>query len=252
MRSIAKKGGFYLLLISIWYILAHSGLWPDYMLPAPETVFSHLAVGFGSGRYLLAIAVSVRRILIGYLISLGLGIPLGLLTGRIKWLDDTLGSLLLGLQALPSIAWLPLSLLWFGLSEKAILFVVVMGALLSIALATNGGVKNVSPLYVRAGKNLGAKGRTLFAQIILPAALPSIVIGLKQGWSFAWRSLMAGELLFINLGLGHLLMMGRELNDMAQVIAVMFILITIGLVFDRFLFSRLERAVRRRWGFDQG
>jgi NitT/TauT family transport system permease protein len=251
MGSIAKKGGFYLLLITIWYALAHSGLWPQYMLPAPEEVALNLINGLGSGRYLLAIAISIRRILIGYLISLGLGIPLGMLTGRLKWLDETVGSLLLGLQALPSIAWLPLSLLWFGLNEKAIMFVVVMGALLSVTLATNSGVKNVSPLYVRAGKNLGAKGKTLFTQVILPAAFPSIVIGLKQGWSFAWRSLMAGELLFINLGLGHLLMMGRELNDMAQVIAVMFILIIIGLLFDRFLFSRLEAAVRRRWGFDQ-
>jgi len=98
---------------------------------------------------------------------------------------------------------------------------------------------------------MGAKGMVLFLRIILPAALPSIVNGLKQGWSFAWRSLMAGELLFINLGLGYLLMMGRELNDMAQVIAVMFIVVMLGLFFDRLLFSRLEKAVRRRWGFDQ-
>lgn len=251
MRFFWGKTAFYLLLILGWFLLAHSGWWSEYMLPAPEKVFWTLAAGLRSGRYLLAIFISIRRLLLGYLISLAAGIPVGMVTGKYRWLDETVGSLLVGLQTLPSICWLPLSLLWFGLSEQAILFVVVMGAVLSITVATNSGVKNVAPLYIRAGKNMGAKGMILFFRIILPAALPSIVIGLKQGWSFAWRSLMAGELLFINLGLGHLLMMGRELNDMAQVIAVMFVVVMLGLFFDRLIFSRLEKAIRRRWGFDQ-
>lgn len=251
MRFFWGKTAFYFLLVLGWFLLAHSGLWPEYMLPAPEKVFQTLGEGLRSGRYLLAILISVRRLLTGYLLSLAIGIPLGMVTGKYRWLDETVGSLLLGLQTLPSICWLPLSLLWFGLNERAILFVVVMGAVLSITVATNSGVKNVAPLYIRAGKNLGARGAVLFLRIILPAALPSIVMGLKQGWSFAWRSLMAGELLFINLGLGYLLMMGRELNDMAQVIAVMFVVIILGLLFDRLLFSRLEKAVRRRWGFDR-
>ena len=251
MRFFWGKTAFYLLLILGWFLLAHSGWWPEYMLPAPEKVFWTLAAGLRSGRYLLAIFISIRRLLLGYLISLAAGIPVGMVTGKYRWLDETVGSLLVGLQTLPSICWLPLSLLWFGLSEQAILFVVVMGAVLSITVATNSGVKNVAPLYIRAGKNMGAKGMILFFRIILPAALPSIVIGLKEGWSFAWRSLMVGELLFINLGLGHLLMMGRELNDMAQVIAVMFVVVMLGLFFDRLIFSRLEKAIRRRWGFDQ-
>ena len=251
MRFVWRKTAFYLFLVLGWYLLAHSGLWPENMLPAPEKVFQNLSAGLRSGRYLLAIIISIRRLLLGYLLSLAIGIPLGMLTGKCRWLDETVGSLVLGMQTLPSICWLPLSLLWFGLNERAILFVVVMGAVLSITMATNSGVKNVAPLYIRAGRNMGAKGMVLFLRIILPAALPSIVNGLKQGWSFAWRSLMAGELLFINLGLGYLLMMGRELNDMAQVIAVMFIVVMLGLFFDRLLFSRLEKAVRRRWGFDQ-
>ena len=251
MRFVWRKTAFYLFLVLGWYLLAHSGLWPENMLPAPEKVFQNLRAGLRSGRYLLAIIISIRRLLLGYLLSLAIGIPLGMLTGKCRWLDETVGSLVLGMQTLPSICWLPLSLLWFGLNERAILFVVVMGAVLSITMATNSGVKNVAPLYIRAGRNMGAKGMVLFLRIILPAALPSIVNGLKQGWSFAWRSLMAGELLFINLGLGYLLMMGRELNDMAQVIAVMFIVVMLGLFFDRLLFSRLEKAVRRRWGFDQ-
>lgn len=251
VKNFWNKIGFYFFLVVIWYILANSGRWPEYILPAPEEVLQNLAQGLRSGRYLLAMGISIRRLLLGYLLSLVIGIPLGMLTGKYYWLDETIGSLMLALQTLPSICWLPLSLLWFGLNERAILFVVVMGAVLSIALATNSGVKNVAPLYIRAGKNLGARGVVLFLYVILPAALPSIVMGLKQGWSFAWRSLMAGELLFINLGLGHLLMMGRELNDMAQVMAVMFVVVVIGLFFDRLVFSKMEKNVRRRWGFDQ-
>ena len=154
VKNFWNKIGFYFFLVVIWYILANSGRWPEYILPAPEEVLQNLAQG----------------LLLGYLLSLVIGIPLGMLTGKYYWLDETVGSLMLALQTLPSICWLPLSLLWFGLNERAILFVVVMGAVLSIALATNSGVKNVAPLYIRAGKNLGARGVVLFLYVILPAA----------------------------------------------------------------------------------
>lgn len=251
VKRCIRVGLFYLALISIWYAAAHSGLWPSYMLPPPEKVFQNLFKGFKNFVYLRGLWISLRRIFIGYGISVVLGVPLGLLTGKIHWLDETFGSLMLGLQALPSICWLPLAILWFGLNERAIIFVVIMGAVLSIALATDSGVKHLPPIYLRAGKNLGARGMNLFVQVILPAALPSVVAGLKQGWSFAWRSLMAGELIFVSLGLGHLLMMGRELNDMSQVVAVMLILILTGLFFDRMVFSRLEQGIRRRWGLNR-
>lgn len=247
-----RVGIFYLALIAIWYALANSGLWPSYMLPSPEKVFENLSKGFANLVYPRGLWISLRRIFVGYGISVLFGVPLGLLTGKIRWLDETFGTLMLGLQTLPSICWLPLSILWFGLNERAIIFVVIMGAVLSIALATDSGVKHLPPIYLRAGKNLGARGLNLFAQVILPAALPSVVAGLKQGWSFAWRSLMAGELIFVSLGLGHLLMMGRELNDMSQVVAVMLILIMTGLFFDRLVFSRLESWIRRRWGLNRG
>ncbi len=190
----------------------------------------------------------MQRILIGFGISAVAGMALGLAIGRIRLLDETVGSLVLGLQALPSICWLPLALLWFGLSEAAILFVVVMGALLSITLATEAGVKNTPPLYLRAARNLGARGWRLYALVILPAALPAIITGMKLGWSFAWRSLMAGELLYVSLGLGQLLNAGRELNDMSQVIAVMLVIIAIGLAVDRLVFAPVESRVRERWG----
>lgn len=192
--------------------------------------------------------ISIQRIVIGYSISLVFGIVLGLLVGRFKILNETLGSLMLGLQVLPSICWLPLAILWFGLSEQAIQFVVVMGAFLSIAIATDSGIRNIPPIYLRAAKTMGVKGMGLYTRVIFPAALPSIATGMKLGWSFAWRSLMAGELIFVSVGLGHLLQMGRELNDMAQVMAVMMMIVAIGLIFDRLIFAQLEKRLRRQWG----
>jgi NitT/TauT family transport system permease protein len=165
-----------------------------------------------------------------------------------RWLKETLGMLVMGLQALPSICWLPLALLWFGLNPEAILFVVVMGSVLAIAQATEDGVRNTPPIYLRAASNLGARGWQLYPYVVLPAALPSIITGMKLGWSFAWRSLLAGELLYALPGLGNLLLMGRELNDMAQVMAVMLVIILLGLVTDQLVFGSLERRVRDRWG----
>jgi NitT/TauT family transport system permease protein len=247
-RGAVRRIVFFIALLAVWQALTLIGLWPEYILPSPLSVVQTLARGFQNGTFLIGIAVSMERILIGFGISAVAGMALGLALGRIRVLDETLGSLVLGLQTLPSICWLPLALLWFGLSETAILFVVVMGALLSITLATEAGVKNTPPLYLRAARNLGADGWRLYALVILPAALPAIITGMKLGWSFAWRSLMAGELLYVSLGLGQLLNMGRELNDMSQVIAVMLVIIAIGLAVDRLIFAPLESRVRERWG----
>ena len=246
--AIRRRIAFFLGLLALWQMLCALRVWPEFLFPPPCAVAASLLDGVQHGTYLRGIAASAARLLIGYAISLLIGLPLGLLTGSIKWLDDTLGSLLLGLQTLPSICWLPLALLWFGLNERAILFVIVMGAVPAISVAAEDGVKNTSRLYVRAARNMGADGWRLYVQVIFPAALPGIVTGMKLGWSFAWRALMAGELLYGNAGLGHLLMMGRELNDMSQVVAVMGIIIALGLVVDRLVFAPMERRVRVRWG----
>jgi NitT/TauT family transport system permease protein len=170
---------------------------------------------------------------------------------RSQLLRDSIGTVVSGLQALPSICWLPLALLWFGLSETAILFVVVIGSLLSITMATEAGVRNVPPLYVRAARTMGARGATLYLRVILPAALPSIISGMRLGWTFAWRSLMAGELLFVSGGLGQLLATGRELGDMARVMAVMVAIVTLGLATEVLIFQRLDARVREVWGTDR-
>lgn len=232
----------------IWEAASRLGLWPSYIFPSPKDVVKAFIWGWQDHSFLIGIVVSIKRILIGYFISLILGVSLGLLIGRFKLLDETVGSLMLSLQVLPSICWLPLAILWFGLTENAIQFVVVMGAFLSIAIATDSGIRNIPPIYVRAAKTMGVRGFELYRRVIFPAALPSIATGMKLGWSFAWRSLMAGELLFVSVGLGQLLQTGRELNDIAQVIAVMLMIVAIGLLFDRLVFAQLERKIRLKWG----
>ena len=239
---------FYVLLVLIWEATYRFHVWPPYLLPSPREVLEALYYGFRDGSFLLGTFSSVKRILIGYGISLVFGVTLGILIGRFKTLDETIGSLLTGLQVLPSICWLPLAILWFGLNEMAIQFVVVMGALLSIAIATDSGIKNISPVYVRAARTMGLQGLSLYTRVIFPAAFPAVVTGMKLGWSFAWRSLMAGELIFVSLGLGHLLQAGRELHDMAQVIAVMVIIMAVGLIFDQLIFAPIEKRVRQLWG----
>jgi NitT/TauT family transport system permease protein len=243
-----RRIAFYLLLLVVWEALARSGIWPDYLFPGPLAVLSALAAGIGSGTFVQAALVSLERLAIGYGISLCIGVVLGLLIGRIRLLEETVGSLVLGLQALPSVCWLPLAILWLGLSEQAIIFVVVMGALFSITLGVDAGVKNTSPIYLKAARNLGSRGLGVYTQVILPSALPAILSGLKQGWSFAWRSLMAGELLYYTLSLGNLLQTGRDLNDAAQVMAVMLLIIILGVSIDSLIFAPIERRVRERWG----
>jgi len=239
---------FFIGLLALWEVLFRLHFWPEYIFPAPSEVLGTLIRGFSNRTFLIGMAGSLRRLAVGYTLAAVIGLSLGLAMAQLRWLKETLGLLVLGLQTLPSICWLPLALLWFGLNERAILFVVVMGAVLSIAQATEDGVRNTPPVYLRAARNLGARGWRLYFLVILPSALPSIVTGMKLGWSFAWRSLMAGELLYTLPGLGNLLMMGRELNDMSQVIAVIVVIIALGLFTDRLMFAYVERRVRERWG----
>jgi NitT/TauT family transport system permease protein len=248
MKRAARLFVFYAGLFGLWTLLAELKIWPPYLFPTPWGVGESLYAGFQDHSFLIAIAVSMRRVLIGYAISVVLGMILGLGVASSKFLEDTMGGLLVSLQSLPSICWWPLALLWFGLSQNAILFVVVMGSLLSVTLAMEDGRKQMPKIYSMAGRNLGASGFKLFWHVLLPASLPFIVSGLKQGWAFAWRSLITAEMLYLSLGLGQVLMMGRDLNDMSAVIAVMILIIAIGYVVDGLVFKSMESRLQRRWG----
>ncbi|ADG83094.1 binding-protein-dependent transport system inner membrane protein [Thermincola ferriacetica] len=228
-----------------------SGLWPEFSFPSPVGVMSNLWAGFRDTSFLIAIAVSLKRVITGYFISLVIGLTLGLTVVRVRYLDENLSPLLLGLQTLPSICWLPLAILWFGIGEDSIIFVIAIGSIFSISMAAVSGIKNVPPLYMRVAKTMGAKGLKAYTTVVIPAALPSIISGMKQGWSFAWRALMAGEMLSPKDGLGYALTVGRDLADMNQVVSVMIIIIVLGLVIDKLIFGRLESSIRYRWGLDR-
>jgi sulfonate transport system permease protein len=248
VKKIFRHAIFYSVLIGVWALLAKLKVWPPYVFPSPQGVLESLRTGFADHSFWIAITVSMRRMLVGYALSVALGMVLGLAVASNKFLEETMGGLLVSLQSLPSICWLPLAVLWFGLTEKAILFVVVMGSLLSVTIAMETGRRQMPRIYGMAGRNLGARGFRLFWYVLLPASLPYIVSGLKQGWAFAWRSLISGEMIFVSLGLGQLLMMGRDLNDMSEVIAVMILIIAIGYLVDGLVFRTIERRLQNRWG----
>jgi NitT/TauT family transport system permease protein len=242
---------FYAALIVIWWIAVESGRWSAVLLPSPREVTEYLRSAALDGTLLEAVAVTIKRLLIGYFIGVGIGLPVGLLMASNRAVEDTLGTLALGIQTLPSVCWVPLALIWFGQSEAAMLFVVVMGTVGSVIIATDHGARAIPPIYARAARTMGSEGFHKWTRVVLPAALPFLVTGMKQGWAFAWRSLMSAEIfvtILSGFGLGQLLHYGRELNAMDQVIGVMLVIVMIGLLADRILFSPWERFLHRRWG----
>jgi NitT/TauT family transport system permease protein len=248
VKRAARYVIFYGALLGLWILLAKLKIWPPYLFPTPWDVGEAMWAGFADRTFWIAIAVSMKRILVGYGISVVLGMILGLGLASSTFLEETLGGLLVSLQSLPSICWFPLAMLWFGLGEKAISFVVVTGSLLSVTIAMEAGRKQMPKIYGMAGRNLGARGFRLFWYVLLPASLPFILSGLKQGWAFAWRSLIAAEMIRRSLGLGQLLMDGRDLNDMSAVLSVMILIIVIGYVVDGVVFNGMERRLQHKWG----
>ena len=238
------------LLLAAWQGAVWSGWQPDYVLPGPLPVFQRLGQDLGNPNFDLGIVITLRRAITGYAIAVAIGSVTGILIARIGVLRRAIGSAILGLQSMPSIVWFPLAILLFGLNEKAIFFVVILGAAPSIAGGLLSGVDHVQPLLVRVGRVMGARGMSLYRYVILPAALPSFVGGLTQGWAFAWRSLMAGEIIGIvshQFGLGQQIQVARDFADAEQLIAIIVVIFLIGVVIDS-LFGSLDRVIGRRWG----
>jgi sulfonate transport system permease protein len=236
--------------VAVWQIVVWAEVWPPYSLPGPVTVGQELLRQAGGAQLWDGMATTLRRAAVGYVFSVGVGLLLGLAVARFRVLRAAIGSMITALQTMPSIAWFPLAILLFELSEKAIFFVVVLGAAPSIANGVISGVDYVPPLLVRAGRNLGARGLNLYRYVIAPAALPAIVAGLKQGWAFSWRSLMAGELIVVGISqnsLGAQLTYARELADAPWLLATMIVILVVGLGVDA-AFGAADKAIRRRWG----
>jgi len=251
MKRFLTASLFFAALVVLWEVLVRREVWSPYVVPSPLEVARYLWEALLDRSLLEGSAVTLKRLLLGYFFSLLVGVPLGLLNARFQAVRDTLGLLGLGLQTLPSVCWAPLALLWFGQTEAAMFFIVIMGSLWSIMLATNEGVRNVPPIYARAARTMGSSGLHTWLTVIMPASLPFIVSGMKQGWAFAWRSLMAAEIyitILTGFGLGHLLHFGRELHAMDTVIGIMLVIVGIGLLADKIMFSPFERFLHRRWG----
>ena len=248
--SLWPKLAALLLALLAWQCVVWSHWRPEYVLPGPSRVLSELWDQLDDGRFWKAVGITMRRAAVGYVLAVLIGLVIGLAVARVRPLRHAVGSLVTGLQTMPSIAWFPLAVLLFQLSESAILFVVVLGAAPSIANGLIAGVDHVPPPLLRAGRMLGARGPALYRHVIVPAALPSMVIGLKQGWAFAWRSLMAGELLVIianKPSVGAQLSFARELSDAPALMAMMLVILAIGILVDG-VFGRTDRALRWRWG----
>jgi NitT/TauT family transport system permease protein len=237
------------LALIVWQLVVWSGWKPEYVLPGPRKVWDSFVENFSTN--MDAAWTTLQRGFKGFAFALVIGTIVGALVARNRVLRSAVGSLITGLQTMPSVAWFPLAILLFKLGEGAIFFVVVLGAAPSIANGLISGIDHIQPILLRAGTVLGARRWKLFRYVVLPAALPSFVAGLKQGWAFAWRSLLAGELIVLIPGqfsLGQQLDANRQLSDSAGVIAVMIVILVIGIMVDAFLFGTAERAIRRRYG----
>jgi NitT/TauT family transport system permease protein len=252
IEDLANVTLFIAAFIGIWQLVFLLGIWPEVSLPSPAMVAGSFVELVKNLTLIISIATTMYRLVIGFTLSIVIGVSVGLAMVKFPGFGKTMSSFAVGLQSFPSVAWVPFAILLIGLNDAGILFVVIMSSVFSVMMSTYGGIRNISPIYIRAAKNMGAKGFSLFRYVMIPAATPSLIVGIKQAWSFAWHALIGAEILIAAaVGLGHVLLVGREFQLMDQIIASMITIFAIGLVFDRVLFSKLEDRVRDRWGLNQ-
>jgi len=243
--------GFYLLIFAVWQLVFSLGFVPDYLFPSPIQVYQRLQELLIDNLLWPSIKITLIRMGIGFGISAAIGLSLGIVMGTSIIVNSCLRSLFLGLQTLPTAAWVPVSLLIFGLKDEGIYFVIIMSSMSAIAVSTSEGIQQIPPIYLKAAKTFGTYWYEMPIRVIFPAALPSIVTGLKLGWTLAWHGGVSAELIKSSVGLGFLLYMGRELNDAAQVLGIMIVTILFGLLLDRFFFGLIQKRIRHRWGLDK-
>lgn len=252
--DIIKIAVIYVVLIGLWQI----GYWllveqlaivKPYIFPSPFGIVNSFLRLIENNLLFFALFSSVRKLLIGLLISLILGISLGLLLLRYKFLEKLLKPLILGVQTLPSICYVPFALLWFGLNDTATIFVIVIGSVFSICISFETAIKGINPIFEKVARTMGANNADVFFKVIMPASLPECIVGLKHGWSFAWRALIAGEMVSGTIGgLGYVLLMGREILDINQIMLVIIILIVISVAIEKLLLGKIENSVRKKMG----
>jgi len=243
---------FVILLIVAWQLYVVIAQPRPDIVPGPADVAAALGDAWDAGRLQQAVATSLERGVIGFLIAIVVGTPIGLLLAEVRPIRRAVGPIISGLQVLPSVAWVPAAIIWFGLSDATVYFVILMGAIPSIVNGLIAGIDQVPPQLRRVGTVLGASRWQLATAVILPAALPGYLAGLKQGWAFSWRSLMAAEIIAIGgtigFGLGSMLQQSRELADLAGVLGTIILILAIGVLIELVFFGPLERRMLKRRG----
>jgi NitT/TauT family transport system permease protein len=242
-------------ILLVWDVVVWLKLKPAAVLPGPGDVWNELRAQWGPSQIGSAIWDSVSRAIIGFAVAVAIGTVIGLLLARFRPLRTAIGPILSGLQSLPSVAWVPIGIIWFGVTSSTIYMVVLLGAVPSVAIGLLDGLDRVPPLYLRVGRNLGARGLASVRFVLLPAALPGYVSGLKQGWAFAWRSLMAAELIAISPklgpGVGQVMKFAQDNVDMALAFGTIIIILIIGIGINLLIFSPLERRILRARGLSR-
>lgn len=237
--------------VGVWQLVFLLRLWPDFLFPSPATTMMKLIDLITDGTLPFGVGLTMVRLAVGYGLAIIIGVGLGLAMVTFKGFGRTMSSFSVGLQSFPSIAWVPFSILLIGFNDFGILFVLIMSSVFSMMMSTYSGIRNVPPLYIKAAKNMGARKFSLFRNVMIPAATPSLITGVRQAWSFAWHALVGAEMLMATVGLGAVLIYGREFQRMDQIIASMVTIFIIGLLGDRLLFFKLEERVRSKWGLNQ-
>ena len=244
------------LFVVVWQVVWASAVLPEFKLPSPGAVFAQITGAFGSGQALSIIWTSISRAVLGFVFAVVIGTPLGLVVATVPLVRSAIGPVLTGLQSLPSVAWVPAAVLWFGLTDGTIYFVVLMGAVPSIANGLVSGIEQVPPLLPRVGYAMGATRAQAARLIMLPAALPGFFSGLKQGWAFSWRSLMAAEIIAtspsLGFGLGAYLNQGQALSDMPSVMAAVILILIVGIGVELIAFRPAERRILAARGLATG